>query len=54
MKESIDISLTIDERIADGVYFAKSMKVVRYFFEHPEALDEPAESLIDIDTAIHN
>ena len=48
MKESIDISLTIDERIADGC-ISKSMKVVRYFFEHPGRWTT-AESLIDIDT----
>ncbi len=54
MKDSIDLGLTIDERIADGVYFAKSLKIMRYFFDHPEDLDTPATDKIDIDISIHH
>jgi len=54
MRESIELGLTIDERIADGVYFAKSLKVMRYFFEHPEAVDAPASEAFDIDLSIHH
>lgn len=54
MKDSIEIGMTIDERIADGVYFAKSLKVLRYFFEHPEELDLPANVIPEIDTALHS
>ncbi|MGI6717412.1 MAG: 2-oxo acid dehydrogenase subunit E2 [Eubacteriales bacterium] len=54
MKETVELGLTIDERIADGVYFAKSLKVLRYFFEHPEELDKPACHQVEIDTSIHN
>lgn len=39
MKSSIDLGFTVDERIADGFYFAKSIRLLRKFFEHPELLE---------------
>lgn len=41
MKESLEIGLTIDERIADGYYFSKSIALAKYLFEHPEELEFP-------------
>ncbi len=38
-REVIDLGLTIDERIADGVYFAKSLKIFRELIAHPELLE---------------
>lgn len=38
-KQIVDISFTLDERIADGFYFAKSIKMFDYILEHPEVLD---------------
>lgn len=47
MRDSIKLALTIDERIADGYYFAKSMRLLRHLLQHPELLDlapgEPVE-----------
>lgn len=40
-KEVVDISLTIDERIADGVYFGKSLNLLKYLLANPELLDRP-------------
>lgn len=40
-KETLDIGLTIDERIADGYYYAKSVKLFKYMIEHPETLELP-------------
>ena len=37
----VDIGATLDERIGDGFYFARSLKLVKYIFEHPELLDQP-------------
>ena len=37
----VDMQLTLDERIADGFYFARSLKLVNYLLEHPEELDAP-------------
>ena len=41
VKKGLTISMTIDERIADGFYFANSIKVLRRFIENPELIDEP-------------
>ena len=49
LRNTIKLGLTIDERIADGTYFAKTVRLVRKIFAHPELLDLPAAELIDID-----
>lgn len=41
VRDVIDIGATLDERIADGFYFARSLKLIRYIFSHPELLDQP-------------
>ena len=41
MKPSIDLGLTIDERIADGYYYSKSVRLLKYLLEHPEELEKP-------------
>ena len=41
MRDVVDIGATLDERIADGFYFARSLKLVKHIFEHPELLDKP-------------
>lgn len=46
MKDSIDIGMTIDERIADGFYFSKSIRLFKFYLQHPELLERPfAEQL---------
>ncbi|MEA4964519.1 MAG: 2-oxo acid dehydrogenase subunit E2 [Oscillospiraceae bacterium] len=42
MKNSIDLGLTIDERIADGYYYSKTVKLLRHLLENPELLERPA------------
>ena len=49
MRNTIKLGLTVDERIADGYYFAKTLRLVRKMFEHPELLDLPANTPIDIE-----
>ncbi|MBQ9614310.1 MAG: hypothetical protein IJV14_17255 [Lachnospiraceae bacterium] len=41
MRTLIDIGATLDERIADGFYFARSLKLIKHIFAHPELLDRP-------------
>lgn len=48
MKDSIGIGFTIDERIADGFYFAKSIDLFKYIVTHPELLDSPLSQPIEI------
>ena len=40
-RDTLDIGLTIDERIADGFYYAKSVKLFKYLIEHPEVMEAP-------------
>ncbi len=49
MRNTIKLGLTVDERIADGYYFAKTLRLVRKMFEEPQLLDLPAATPIDID-----
>ena len=41
MRPSVDIGLTIDERLADGYYYAKTIKLVKTLLENPELLELP-------------
>ena len=41
IRDVIDFGATLDERIADGFYFARSFKLVQHIFSHPELLDRP-------------
>ena len=41
MKDSVTLGFTIDERLADGYYYAKTVRLLKYLIEHPELLDEP-------------
>lgn len=47
VKKMMPIGFTIDERIADGFYFAKSFKIFRHLIENPELLDLPLSHPID-------
>ncbi|MBO4406916.1 MAG: hypothetical protein J5849_04380 [Clostridia bacterium] len=41
LRDIVDIGATLDERIADGFYFARSLKLIKYVFAHPELLEKP-------------
>ena len=41
VRDMIDIGATLDEQIADGFYFARSLKLIKYSFANPELLDQP-------------
>ncbi len=41
IRDVVDIGATLDERIADGFYFARSLKLIKYICAHPELLDRP-------------
>ena len=49
LRNTIKLGMTIDERIADGYYFAKTLRLVRHIFAHPELLDLPAAEPIEIE-----
>jgi len=41
IRDVVDYCATVDERISDGFYFAKSVKLLKYLFAHPEIMDKP-------------
>lgn len=47
MKPSIDLGLTIDERIADGYYYSKTVRLLRTLLENPQLLDKPLQEEVD-------
>ncbi len=49
-KKFLDFTVTTDERICDGYYFASALKVLCNILENPDVLDAPpAEVVYDID-----
>ena len=47
MRDSIDLGLTIDERIADGYYYSKTVRLLRKLLENPELLEQPLNEKVD-------
>lgn len=39
MRDSVDLGLTIDERLADGYYYSKTIKLLKKLLENPELLE---------------
>lgn len=39
MHDTVKLGLTVDERIADGYYFAKSLRLLKHLLSNPELLD---------------
>ena len=48
VKQALKLSLTIDERIADGFYFANSIKILKKIFDNPELIDRPLNEPIEL------
>lgn len=40
IRDMVDFAATLDERLADGFYFARSLKLVKYLFAHPEVMEQ--------------
>ncbi len=40
----LPLGITLDERIADGYYYAKTVKLLEYLLSHPEELEKPANT----------
>ena len=47
IKDIVDVGVTMDERIADGFYFARSLKLLNYYLMHPEILERPVKEEVD-------
>ena len=49
MRETVDLGLTVDERIADGYYYSKSIRLFKYLLEHPALLEQPMNAEVEYD-----
>ena len=47
MRERVDLGLTIDERIADGYYYAKTIRLLKKLFSDPWLLDQPFNTEVE-------
>ncbi len=47
MRETVDLGITIDERLADGYYYSKSIKLFKHLLAHPELLEQPMINEVD-------
>ncbi len=47
MYDSVDLGLTIDERIADGYYYSKTVRLLRTLLENPELLELPLSEKVE-------
>lgn len=48
-RKVVDIMTTVDERIADGFYFAKSLKITKFLLAHPEHLFERIDDPVPVE-----
>lgn len=51
MHEVLELGITLDERIADGYYYSKTMKLLRYLLQNPELLEQPANQPVEVPAA---
>ena len=47
MKECVELGLTIDERLADGYYYSKTIRLMKHLIENPELLELPLSEKVD-------
>ena len=48
MRNVLELGMTIDERIADGLYFSNSIKLFRHLLQNPELLELPIETPVEL------
>lgn len=48
VRDICEFGINLDERIADGYYFAKSVNMLQYLFDNPYLLEEDASKKIDM------
>ena len=49
VRDVVNIGVTLDERIADGFYFARSLKLIKHMFKNPKLLDKTLGEEIDFE-----
>ena len=46
IRDIVEFGINLDERIADGVYFSKSVNLLDYILRNPETLEDKASEII--------
>jgi len=49
LRPALDVGITLDERLADGYYYARSTRLLKYLLQNPQLLELPAEEEIPHD-----
>ncbi len=49
IRDIVELGITIDERIGDGFYFAKSIKLLKYLLSNPALLEAPFKEEVKYD-----
>ena len=49
VKETVDLGITIDERLADGYYYSRSIKLIKKILEDPKILERPFSEEVEAD-----
>ena len=47
MRDTLELGLTVDERLADGYYYSKSVRLLKQLLEHPELLEKPLSEEVE-------
>ncbi|MBR3245850.1 MAG: hypothetical protein IKF90_24610 [Parasporobacterium sp.] len=47
LKDSVDLGLIIDERVADGFYYSRTLKLLITILQNPEVLEKPLSEKIE-------
>ena len=48
-RDVINCTFNIDERLADGFYYAKSLRIMKYLLEKPASLEEPISQSVPVE-----
>ena len=49
MHDVLKLGMTVDERIADGYYYANSLRLMKHLVNHPELLDLPVTEPVEVE-----
>lgn len=49
MRDSLDLGITVDERLADGYYYSKTIRLLKKLLEEPELLEKPQAEPVEYD-----
>lgn len=48
-RDVVNCTFTLDERLADGFYYAKSLRIVKYLLDNPKAMEEPVSKTVPVE-----